>query len=104
MKLRVRLTIESSIQCCSWDEFHGEAERLLGHPIWTHEFAMDSTSEDLHIALAAEDEGAFYHPPRALGPLDTMRMLMPDKPIIAVQHDKGGITNVWSPGSRGIPP
>jgi len=87
VKLAVKLTLESGISCCPFGDMHREAERLLGHPIWTHEFGMTETWEDILIALAAEDEGAFYHPRRLLGPIDTLRLMAPDKPIIAIDAD-----------------
>lgn len=31
--------------------FHGFAEKRVGHPIWTHEFALDSTWKELKAAV-----------------------------------------------------
>lgn len=79
----VRLTIESGLLCCSFSEFHGWAEKLMGHPIWTHEFGSLDTWLDLNIALIANDNETAYHP-RRRSPLETLMETAPNKLIIAV--------------------
>jgi len=84
--LGVRLTIESGIGCGDFNDFHAWAEKLFGHPIWTHEFGMVEIWDDLKIALAAWDEGVPYHPGRSTGPLESLFKMLGDKPkpVIAV--------------------
>jgi len=79
----VRLTIESGLLCCSFSEFHKWAEKLMGHPIWTHEFGSQDTWVNLNIALIANDNETVYHPHRR-SPLETLMEMAPNKPIIAI--------------------
>ena len=78
----VRLTIESGIGCGDFRDFHKWAEKLLGHPIWTHEFAIEEVWDDLKIALAAWDEGEPYQQGRKAGPVETLMKIAGNKPII----------------------
>jgi hypothetical protein len=81
----VRLTIESGVLCCSFSEFHEWAEKLLGCPVWTHEFALPDTAERLKLALIANDEGHQLHIKHRRSPLDTLAEMVPNKPIIVLQ-------------------
>lgn len=54
MTAGVAYTIASGRLFSRFDEFHAEAERLLGRPILTHEFAYDQTWAGLRAA--AEEE------------------------------------------------
>jgi hypothetical protein len=66
------LMIESGVVCMPFGEFHGRAEKLLGHPIWTHEFADENTGLDLKIALLAPG----WKPERMEGPLESLARMM----------------------------
>ena len=84
LPLRVRLTFESGgLACATFDEFWTHADRLMGYSLYNHEFALEEMWENLQIALVAADEGVPCRFQRRLGPLDTLRLLMPDKPILA---------------------
>ena len=34
------LTAYTGVLMTDWDSFHGFAEKMLGRPIWTHQFPM----------------------------------------------------------------
>jgi len=83
----VQLTIESGILCCEFDDFHEWTEKLLGHPVWTHEFAIPTMAEDLKIALVAWSEGYKWKQIRKKNPIETLMDVAPNKPIIALIKD-----------------
>jgi len=89
ISLGIRLTIESDILCAPWSEFHAMAEELIGSPIYTHEFALEEVRENLNISLIARDEGVPCRFVRRLGPIDTLRLLQPDKPILGIDKETG---------------
>jgi len=99
--LRVRLTFESGLACSSFDEFWTHADRLMGYALYNHEFGLEETWENLQIALAAAAEGVPCRFRRRLGPLDTLRLMMPDKPILAIDRDT---MEVFVPEERGVRP
>ena len=41
------LTGFTGVTCCSFGDFHGDVERRLGRPVFTHEFGNESFSEQL---------------------------------------------------------
>jgi hypothetical protein len=43
----VLLSLASGITLCGFSEIHEAAEFVLGHPIWTHEFAIRATFDTL---------------------------------------------------------
>ena len=45
------LSVRSGVLLLPWPRFHARAEKLLGRPIYTHEFASDALSADLVEAL-----------------------------------------------------
>lgn len=49
--LLARLTAETGIGCTHFGKFHEFAEKTLGRPIFTHEFAEESTWLALKVAL-----------------------------------------------------
>lgn len=50
----IAYTIGTGKLCCKIDDFHAEAERLLGRSIFTHEFGEGDTWKQLRTALEAE--------------------------------------------------
>lgn len=94
LPLPVRLAVESGISTCSFDAFHEAAEGLLGHPIWTHEFAMEETWDYLRVALAARDEGVPFRRRRRADPVTTLRELVPNKPVLTVNARTGEVRRV----------
>jgi hypothetical protein len=79
----IQLTIESGILCCKdFSEFHEWVEKLLGHPIWTHEFP--GFALDFKIALIIRDEGYIWTRRRTKGPLETLMERVPIEKIIAI--------------------
>lgn len=44
------LTAFTGIGCGAFGDFHGYAERILGRPIWTHQFALPEVWEELKEA------------------------------------------------------
>lgn len=75
------LSIESGILCApDFGTFHEYVEKLLGHPVWTHEFAMPETLLDMKIALLSGRKTE-----RTQSPIDTLLQLVPkEKKVIAV--------------------
>ncbi len=43
------LTLHSGIVCMDWSEFKEKAEELMGHQIWTHEFADEDFILEMKI-------------------------------------------------------
>jgi hypothetical protein len=41
------ITGYTGITACNFGDFHGDVERRLGHPVFTHEFAMQSMRDKL---------------------------------------------------------
>lgn len=107
------VSLSSGLLLCNFGEMHEAAEYLMGHPIWTHEFAskpmwdlMKSKLLEQHPGLPVEsDESQPWQDflaaacvkfgetltltkgdeVRAADPMTTARaMLGPDKPIIAI--------------------
>ena len=35
---KIIITAYTGVLCCSFDEFHGDAEKRMGHPVFTHQF------------------------------------------------------------------
>lgn len=80
----VKISLETGIVTCEFREMHKWAEKIIGHPIWTHEFAMDDTWLDLKIGLVLYDEGYPRSDIPRHHPLQTLREVAPDKPVIGV--------------------
>lgn len=40
----------TGISTLSFDEFHGDVEKRLGRPIWTHQFADKNITEEIKQA------------------------------------------------------
>ncbi len=64
--------------CCPFDVFHKAVEKWLGRRVWTHEFIDPQ---------ALKDEKAGKRKPE--NPIESLRRISPDIPIIAVITDKG---------------
>lgn len=53
-----KLTVEQAIiltgftgkLCCAWGDFHGDVEKRLGHPVYTHQFAHKEVWEEVKEA------------------------------------------------------
>ena len=109
-------SLSSGMLLCNFGDMHEAAEYLMGHPIWSHEFAskpmwelMKSKLLEQHPGLPRDAEGvtdwqAFLaatcaalgesltitkgEEHRSADPITTARaMLGPDKPIIAMVTD-----------------
>jgi len=44
----------TGVLACSFDRFHEDAERVMGHPIWTHQFGDADFAERIKEAYRAE--------------------------------------------------
>lgn len=87
----VRLTIESGTVCSDWSEFHEWAEKIMGHPVWTHEFGSEDFNLDLKLALVMNDEGYHWWKDRE-SPIESLKEMMPDMHIlcVVVEHEHLG--------------
>ena len=47
LTLGFELTVESGYVCMDWSKFHEKVEKIVGHPVWTHEF----TDEDFILEM-----------------------------------------------------
>ena len=56
------ITAYTGITCGPFEAFHEYAEKLLGRPIWTHEFASKKLSAQIKEA-ATEDFLSICHAP-----------------------------------------
>jgi hypothetical protein len=69
---RYELMVESSIVTMPFSKFHQMAEKELGIPIWTHEFALSDLNLNLKIAILVRKEGFQYSLERQMSPLQTL--------------------------------
>lgn len=44
------LTGYTGILMCDFSEFHGDVEKRLGRPVWTHEFGKEEMTEEVKEA------------------------------------------------------
>ena len=44
----------TGIACGPFSDIHGYAEKVLGRPVWTHQFASEALSEELREASRAD--------------------------------------------------
>lgn len=63
--------------CCPFEVFHKAVETWLGRPVWTHEFADPQALIDEKVGKRKAED-----------PITSLRRIAPDKPIIAIIHDK----------------
>jgi hypothetical protein len=47
-------SLSSGISLCSFNEMHEAAEYLMGHPIWTHQFASKDLWQDMQRTVLAQ--------------------------------------------------
>lgn len=70
---RFRLTCESSLLCYRFSDFHKDAEKALGRPVWTHEFA----DRDVWLSLAIHAaSGGLYRPMVAEDPITSAERIV----------------------------
>jgi len=69
----VQFQLPEPLLCMPFSRFHEAVEKILGRPVFTHEFAI-------HGALLGEFEG--HREP--LDPLDSLRQLVPNEKIIVL--------------------
>jgi hypothetical protein len=48
------LTGFTGISCCNFSDFHGDVERRLGRPVWTHEFAVQEFVDEIRELYRAD--------------------------------------------------
>lgn len=56
-KLGVVLSLTTGKLLCEFSELHEAAEYVLGHPVWTHEFADEQTVERIRNAVVTQHPG-----------------------------------------------
>jgi hypothetical protein len=67
------LMVESTTATMPFSDFHRQAEKDLGHEIYTHEFGSKGwTNINLKIAKLIRDEGYSFPFHRDGGPLETL--------------------------------
>ena len=67
------IMVESHCVTIGFAEFHAQAEKELGHPIYTHEFGpRGNTNLNLKIALLIRKEGYIFRFKRDGNPIETL--------------------------------
>jgi hypothetical protein len=56
-------SISSGVLLCNFSDVHGAAEHLMGHPIWTHEFASKPLWELMKAKLLEQHPSLPTEPP-----------------------------------------
>lgn len=57
LTLGFELTIESGYVCMDWSKFHEKIEKLVGHPVWRHEFADEDFILEMKTRLLMKRVG-----------------------------------------------
>ena len=77
----VGFQLYEEVLCMGFREFHGAVERVLGRPVYTHEFATGAVEQ-----LKAEYEGKAE--PRTMK--DIIDLIPPEKRIVVTRLHEGG--------------
>jgi len=83
------LMVESGICTMDFGRFHEMAEKLMGYPIWTHEFALPGMRLEMEICLLTGHKSK-----REASPFETLLELVPKEKIVVVLAQPNVVTPV----------
>jgi len=78
LTLGFELTIESGYVCMDWSKFHEKIEKLVGHPVWTHEFADEDFVLEMKTRLLMKkvEKNADVSTDREESPISSLERVM----------------------------